>query len=187
MHALRDNFLGADFRPVGLTAGSRALVRVVDDLEWLADRVGDDAGAALWDMKDPAVRVLRGCAAVLRITRVEDRADSRAELDAALADLREVARGRYREDLVAILDAPNDDTAVLLGRELLSRRTIAATVGATGADHRRRGGRRRPAGVGAGAGTAAASDRRIRPAAAGNRCRGADYVRVLGQPFGGGA
>ncbi len=131
MYALRENFLGADFRPVGLTAGSRALVRVVDDLEWLAERVGDDAGAALWDMKDPAVRVLRCCAAVLRITRVEDRADSRAELDAALADLREVARGRYREDLVAILDAPDDDTAVLLGRELLSRRTIAATVGAT--------------------------------------------------------
>jgi hypothetical protein len=32
MGALRANFLGADFRPVGLTAGSRALVRVVDDL-----------------------------------------------------------------------------------------------------------------------------------------------------------
>ena len=74
MYALRENFLGADFRPVGLTAGSRALVRVVDDLEWLADRVGDDAGAALGDMKDPAVRVLRGCAAVLRISRVADRA-----------------------------------------------------------------------------------------------------------------
>ena len=132
MYALRENFLGADFRPVGLTAGSRALVRVVDDLEWLADRVGDDAGAALWDMKEPAVRVLRCCAAVLRITRVAERAASRAELDAALAELRKVARGRYREDLVAILDAPDDDTAVLLGRELLRRRTIAATVGATG-------------------------------------------------------
>ena len=35
MGALRANFLGADFRPVALTAGSRALVRVVDDLEWL--------------------------------------------------------------------------------------------------------------------------------------------------------
>ena len=132
MYALRENFLGADFRPVGLTAGSRALVRVVDDLEWLAERVSDDAGASLWDMKEPAVRVLRCCTAVLRITRVADRAASRAELDAALADLRSVARGRYREDLVAILDAPDDDTAVLLGRELLRRRTIAATVGATG-------------------------------------------------------
>ena len=132
MYALRENFLGADFRPVGLTAGSRALVRVVDDLEWLAERVGDDAGAALWDMKEPAVRVLRCCAAVLRITRAADREASRAELDAALARLRSVARGRYREDIVAILDAPDDDTAVLLGNELLRRRTIAATVAATG-------------------------------------------------------
>ena len=32
MNALWENFLGADFRPVALTAGSRALVRVVDDL-----------------------------------------------------------------------------------------------------------------------------------------------------------
>ena len=32
MNALWDSFLGADFRPVALTAGSRALVRVVDDL-----------------------------------------------------------------------------------------------------------------------------------------------------------
>ncbi len=132
MYALRENFLGTDFRPVGLTAGSRALVRVVDDLEWLADRVGDDAGAALWDMKEPAVRVLRCCATVLGITRVADREAARRDLDAALAELRSVARGRYREDIVAILDAPDDDTAVLLGRELLRRRTIAATVGATG-------------------------------------------------------
>ncbi|HKV20996.1 MAG TPA: FUSC family protein, partial [Mycobacterium sp.] len=39
MLALRQSFLGADFRPVGLSAGSRALVRVVEDLEWLSDRV----------------------------------------------------------------------------------------------------------------------------------------------------
>ena len=187
MYALRENFLGADFRPVGLTAGSRALVRVVDDLEWLAERVSDDAGASLWDMKEPAVRVLRCCAAVLRITRVADRAASRAELDAALAELRSVARGRYREDLVAILDAPDDDTAVLLGRELLRRRTIAATVGGDRADHRRGRGRGCPTGVGAGAGTAAAAHRRVRPAASGNRCGGSDYLGFLGQPVGGGA
>ena len=43
-----------------------------------------------------------------------------------------MARGRYREDIVAILGADDDDTAVALGRELLNRRTIAATIGATG-------------------------------------------------------
>ena len=41
--------LGADFRPVGLTAGSRALVRVVDDLEWVADRTGHPHGVTLRD------------------------------------------------------------------------------------------------------------------------------------------
>ena len=132
MTALRANFLGADFRPVGLTAGSRALVRVVDDLEWVADRVGEQAGAGLRDMKEPAVQVLRSSAAVLGISRAAHRTASRAELDAALADLRSVARGRYGEDLAAILDADDDREAVAIGRGLLKRRTIAATLGATG-------------------------------------------------------
>ncbi|WP_370332294.1 FUSC family protein [Mycolicibacterium hippocampi] len=132
MDALRANFLGADFRPVGLTAGSRALVRVVDDLEWVTDRAGEQAGAALADMKDPAVRVLRDSAAVLRITRVARRDAARADLELALVALRTTARGRYREDLAAILGAPDDAHAVVLGRELLRRRTIAATIGATG-------------------------------------------------------
>ncbi|MGB0962930.1 MAG: FUSC family protein, partial [Mycobacterium sp.] len=132
MDALRANFLGADFRPVGLTAGSRALVRVVDDLEWVTENTGEQAGAALADMKEPAVQVLRDAAAVLRITRVARRDAARADLDAALSRLRTASRGRYREDLAAILDAADDDQAVELGRELLRRRTIAATIGATG-------------------------------------------------------
>jgi uncharacterized membrane protein YccC len=132
MDALRANFLGADFRPVGLTAGSRALVRVVDDLEWVTDRTGQEAGAALGDMKEPAVRVLRCASSVLRISRVADRDIARDDLDAALVTLRKVARSRYREDLDAILGAADDDAAVELGRSLLRRRTIAATIGATG-------------------------------------------------------
>ncbi|MBX7434236.1 FUSC family protein [Mycobacterium sp. Y57] len=132
MNRLRETFLGADYRPVGLTAGSRALVRVVDDLEWVTDRTGQKAGAALADMKDPAVRVLRCAAAVLRISHPAGRDAWRAELDAALVDLRTAARGRYREDLEAILGAADDERAVELGRELLRRRTIAATIGATG-------------------------------------------------------
>ena len=132
MLALRESFLGADFRPVGLSAGSRALVRVVEDLEWLADRVSDEAGPALRDMQAPGVRVLRCSAAVLRQTRVADRTTDRANLEAALIHLRSVARGRYREDVEKILGARDDDDAVALGRELLNRRTIAATIGATG-------------------------------------------------------
>ncbi|RDH80285.1 FUSC family protein [Mycolicibacterium moriokaense] len=132
MLALRENFLGADFRPVGLSAGSRALVRVVEDLEWLADRVGDEAGPALRDMADPGIRVLRCSAAVLRATRVAERTTARANLEAALIHLRSVARGRYRTDVERILAAPDDAAAVTIGRALLNRRTIAATIGATG-------------------------------------------------------
>ena len=132
MNALRANFLGADFRPVGLTAGSRALVRVVDDLEWVTDRVDENAAEALADMAAPAIRVLRKSAEVLSISRSADRGISRSELATALAELRSVARGRYREDIVAVLGADNDDDAVAVGRRLLKRRTIAATIGATG-------------------------------------------------------
>jgi uncharacterized membrane protein YgaE (UPF0421/DUF939 family) len=132
MDALRANFLGADFRPVGLTAGSRALVRVVDDLEWLSDRITDDTGRVLSDMRAPAVRVLRDSANVLSISRAAERDALRADLAAALAELRSVAHGRYREDIVEILGEPNDATAVGVGRKLLNRRTISACIAATG-------------------------------------------------------
>lgn len=131
MDALRETFLGADFRPVGLTAGSRALVRVVDDLEWVADRTGQPGGVTLRD-KPAVVRVLRCSAAVLRIAKGADRDLARADLEAALMTLRTLARGRWREDLDAILGVADDDDAVELGRDLLRRRTIAATVSATG-------------------------------------------------------
>lgn len=132
MSALKDNFLGADYRPVGLTAGSRALVRVVDDLQWLTDRVTDTTGADLFEMRIPLVRVLRACANVLRTPRGEDRARYQAELDAALADQRVIAVGRYRDDIVEILGEPSDAAAIGAGRRLLSLRTISGCVGATG-------------------------------------------------------
>lgn len=130
MDGLRRTFLGADFRPVGLTAGSRALVRVVDDLEWVADRVGDDAGVTLRD-KGAVVRVLRCAATVLQSSEPADRDRARIELEAAISALRTIARGRWREDLDTILSAPDDGQAIEMGRKLLRRRTIAATIGAT--------------------------------------------------------
>jgi len=132
MNALWESFLGADFRPVALTAGSRALVRVVDDLGWLSDQISDDTGRLLGDMLAPLVRVLRDCAAVLRISAPGARAARGADLNAALANLRAVAQGRYREDVVEILGEPDDATAVEAGRRLLGRRTFSATVGVTG-------------------------------------------------------
>jgi uncharacterized membrane protein YccC len=132
MNALYATFLGADYRPVALTAGSRALVRVVDDLGWLSDRITDDTGHVLGAMKDPAVRVLRDSAAVLRLRSVPQRAARGADLRDALTELRSVAQGSYRDDITELLDESSDEAAVAVGRRLLDRRTIAATIAVTG-------------------------------------------------------
>ena len=132
MTALDATFLGADYRPVALTAGSRALVRVVDDLGWLSDRITDDTGRLLKTMKDPAVRVLRDSAAVLWLPSVAERAARSADLRDALTELRVIAQGRYHEDITELLGEPSDEAAVAVGRQLLNRRTIAATIAVTG-------------------------------------------------------
>jgi uncharacterized membrane protein YccC len=132
MNALYDTFLGADYRPVGLTAGSRALVRVVDDLGWLTDQITDDTGRLLGAMRDPALRVLRDSAAVLRLPTVAERAVRSADLRDALAELRSVAQSRYREDITELLGESSDEAAMAVGRELLNVRTIAATIAVTG-------------------------------------------------------
>ncbi len=132
MNALWESFLGADFRPVGLTAGSRELVRVVDDLGFLSDRITEDTRHLLGDMQPPLVRVLRDCAAVLRISDTSARAARGADLNSALAELRAIAQGRYREDIAEILAEDDDAAALAVGRKLLGRRTFSATVGVTG-------------------------------------------------------
>ena len=132
MNALYETFLGADYRPVALTAGSRALVRVVDDLGWLSDQITDDTGRLLGVMRDPAVRVLRDSAAVLRIRNIAERNARSADLREALAELRAVAQGTYREDIVQLLHEADDADAVEVGRKLLNRRTILATIAVTG-------------------------------------------------------
>ncbi|WP_370070075.1 FUSC family protein [Mycobacterium sp. MAA66] len=132
MTALHDNFLGADFRPVGLTAGSRALVRVVDDLQWLCDRVTDNTGALLGEMRGPVVRVLTDCALVLTTSRADGRDLRRTDLTAALTAHTESAHGRYREDIEEILGEPDDLKAAAVGRKLLQLRTFSACVGVIG-------------------------------------------------------
>jgi uncharacterized membrane protein YccC len=132
MNALDAAFLGADYRPVALTAGSRALVRVVDDLGWLSDRITDDTGRLLGAVKEPAVRVLRDSAAVLRLPSVAGRMARSADLRDALIQMRSVSQGHYREDITELLDESSDAAAVEVGRNLLNRRTIAATVAVTG-------------------------------------------------------
>jgi uncharacterized membrane protein YccC len=132
MNALRTNFMGAAFRPVPLSAGSRALVRVIDDLQWLCDRVTDDTGRLLGEMAAPGARVLRDCARVLASANRDDRTIARTDLAAAQAELLAVAYGSYRADIDLILGEPDDGAAVTLGRSLLNRRTIGAAIGVTG-------------------------------------------------------
>lgn len=132
MAALHENFLGADFRPVGLTAGSRALVRVVDDLQWLCDRVIDDTGALLGEVRVPAVRVLTDCALVLSTTRADGRDLRRADLTTALAAHARSAQGRYRGDIERMLTEPDDRDAALVGQKLLQIRTFSACIGVVG-------------------------------------------------------
>lgn len=132
MNALWANFVNADFRPVALTAGSRALVRVVDDLGWLSDRITDHTGAALGELLPPIVAVLRDSEAVLSIPDPRLRVTRGVELNEALTQLRTIAQGSYRDDIEQILGVPDDATAVEVGRVLLGRRTFSATVGVTG-------------------------------------------------------
>ncbi len=132
MEVLGDNFIGADFRPVGLTAGSRALVRVVDDLRWLCDRATDATGSLLAETRGPAVRVLNDCARVLSTPRAQGRDRYRADLAEAQAAHRAATRGRYREDIELIRAEPDDLLAVATGRKLLRLRTFSACIGATG-------------------------------------------------------
>ncbi len=132
MDALRANFLAASFRPVGLSAGSRALVRVVDVLELVSGLVDDDTGATLGSVKSPAVDILRCCARLLDASQLAHRAENRAALDKVLPRLRSLARRSYREDVVSILSAPDEASAVATGRQLLACRVITTTIALTG-------------------------------------------------------
>ena len=131
MSALEKNFMSADYRPVRLTAGSRALVRVVEDLKWLTDRVGDDDDVGPAAKQASVVAVLRCCARTLSAALASGTTVDREELDAALAELRAVARGRDGEDVIALF-AGDDEDAMTLGREALRRRAIATAVDLTG-------------------------------------------------------
>ena len=127
--ALSAGFFSSAGRPVTMTAGSRALVRVASDLQWLCDRVDSDTGALLGPTTAPATRVLRACAVVLSS---DDQADAHAELDNALAAHRTAAVSRYRDDVGDILTDPDDATAIQRSRVLMNRRTINGSIGLIG-------------------------------------------------------
>lgn len=128
MTALNEEFRGAAFRPVALTAGSRSLIRLASNLRWLGNRVGPDSGALLGPIEPAGVALLRGSAEVLDSA---DRAGAQ-RLAALVAEHRQTALRQYNDDIHGILAEPDDDAAVAHGRALLSRRTMSATIGLTG-------------------------------------------------------
>jgi uncharacterized membrane protein YccC len=128
MTALRTEFLSSAFRPVAMTAGSRSLVRVVSNLQWLCDRVDAETGRLLANLGELSVAVLRGSAEVLRCPD----GDRAGELTAIVAAHRLIAYAHYDNDIHDILSETDDIAAIELGRTLLSRRTISATIGLTG-------------------------------------------------------
>ena len=130
MQGLQNAFLANAFRPVALTAGSRTLIRVVPNLQWLCDRVDADTGRLLGPMAESGVRVLRDCAAALSGLPGPDR--SGRNLTITAMEHRTIAMRRYQRDIVDILAEPDDPAAVDLGGRLLSRRTMSATIGLIG-------------------------------------------------------
>ena len=127
--ALRLGFSSGAVRPITMTAGSRALVRVVSELGWLCDRVDSDTGALLGQTTGAATRVLRACAAVLR---PDAPAGARSELEDALAAHRTAAISRYHDEVTALLADPDDASAVQRGTTVMSRRTMSGSIGLTG-------------------------------------------------------
>lgn len=92
--ALRQQFRSTTFRPVGLTTGSRVLMRLTDRLEWLRSVVisipPDDESQ--WPPRAHhlavlSVEVLRACADLLADPAHRPSAAGRQRLDAALAEL----------------------------------------------------------------------------------------------------
>lgn len=128
MTALRTEFLGSAFRPVALSAGSRGLIRVVSNLQWLCDHVDGNTAALLGSIRDNSVAVLRGSARVL----INGDAPGAAALTGVVTEHRATAFAQYANDIGDILDEPDDAAALARGRELLSRRTMSATIGLTG-------------------------------------------------------
>ena len=128
MDALRRKFMGTAFRPIAMSAGSRALIRVVSNLQWLSARVGPDTALLLGPIAPLSVGVLRSSAAALTTPDAEHA----EELNRAVAAHKLVAVTHYDNDIRDILDAPDDSAAADLGRVLLTRRTMTATIGLTG-------------------------------------------------------
>jgi uncharacterized membrane protein YccC len=122
---LRRTFRGTTFRPVGLTTGSRALVRLVDELEWLGSVVVSLHVETIAAWPEPAQRSISAAADVLRASAGMLNADRRSlptddhGLNDTLAKL-DTERHRIAVETRALLDpaAPTDTELPYQGHEL---------------------------------------------------------------------
>lgn len=128
MDELQAEFMGRAFRPVALTAGSRSLIRVISNLRWLCNRIGDDTGRLLGPIEPAGAAVLRGSADVL----LSGERAGAENLAALVVEQRAIAFREYDNHIHEILDEPDDAIALERGGTLLSMRTISAAIGMTG-------------------------------------------------------
>jgi uncharacterized membrane protein YccC len=152
--ALRTAFRATASRPVALSTGSRLLVRLVDELEWLTTTVASACADApeQWpeqgrQLRTAAASVMHACAQVLDhrgggptpagcaqlsdcIARLEE--TRVAVADQALVALREASQVGAVADAAVTLAAPSDRTAGEFERPLYAAHELGYTVGLTG-------------------------------------------------------
>jgi uncharacterized membrane protein YccC len=135
LDGLRAAFRSTAYRPVGLTTGSRVLIRLVEQLEWLGSIAASPRAARLVDWPrlarvatSAAADVLRASADMLAVRRDESLRD-RGELDEAMSRLI-TARRAVAAETRAILDPAVQHAADLpyQGHELAYAATLVGTT-----------------------------------------------------------
>ncbi|MEE3850499.1 FUSC family protein [Gordonia sp. LSe1-13] len=125
---LEKSFLSGACRPVGLSAGSRALVRVVSELQWLTDRLTSARTSARGPSPTTRAALLRAAAATLNARTATDRDRSQSELETLVAEL-DVERDRWFNDFAetvdqhgasAVLESHAVDSAVIAAGRIIA-------------------------------------------------------------------
>ncbi|AZG44587.1 FUSC family protein [Gordonia insulae] len=132
MNRLREVYLGSDFRPSGMTAGSRALIRVVDDLEWLVAQVRHFGVRLPTELRGPVTDVLRSSAVVLDTTRPTERSADRAALEHAADTLRALLGERTHINVDTLVADPSEADAEAESIRMLHVHTTCSTVALIG-------------------------------------------------------
>ncbi|TCC08752.1 FUSC family protein [Kribbella soli] len=138
---LRRTFTATPYRPTGLSTGSRALVRLVDELTWLS-AILDDPGPAAPPVDDAesaavhlaAAEVLERCAEVLEDPKLDGLSAAKDVLQDAVASLEERAVGRLPStygspaDLLGRLNVPFRAQEIAFGVLLIAQNVETARI-----------------------------------------------------------